>query len=56
MLSALTVRPQGDHTLEVALADVAGEPGLLGRLLVLLAVVVRKALLLLIKRVVPRST
>ena len=50
MLSALTVRPQGDHTLEVALADVAGEPGLLRSLLVFLAVVVREPVLLLVKR------
>ena len=51
MLRPFAVSPQSHHGLEVALADVAGEPGLLGRLLVLLAVVVRKAFLLLIEQV-----
>ena len=51
MLLSLAVCPQMAHTLEVALADEAGEHGLHFGLLVLLAVVVGESVHLFIKEV-----
>ena len=51
MLTPLAVHPQGDHALEVAITDNTSEPGLLGAMLVFLAIVVGKPILLLVKEV-----
>ena len=51
VLSPRAVRSQGDHALEVALADDASEPALLRGLLVLLAIEVREPVLLLVEEV-----
>ena len=51
MLSPLAVHPQGDHALEVTIADDASEPGLLHAMLVFLPIVVGKPILLLVEEV-----